>query len=296
MFPVPRLCELPALMARVIAVVGDARDVRSREGGFALVEHVWHLADVEVEAFQARLTRLLRDPVPWLRNFDGDRVARERRYLSRAVAPGLRAFARARAATVSALARVPAGRWLSGGIQEGVGYVTLAELPERILGHDRAHVLELAALLDELRPESPMIGELHAWADAIVDPPAPPCGRTAPPPRTPSPLPLARVQRVVAASVSGRLDVDALGRALGIRPRTLQRRLADHGVTVRCLADAARRARAISRLRSGADWRVAAQELGFSDPRAFARAFKRWTRTTPAGFQRGLRITRRSCA
>jgi AraC-like DNA-binding protein len=49
-------------------------------------------------------------------------------------------------------------------------------------------------------------------------------------------------------------------------------------------------------MRSGSDWRVAAHELGFADPRAFARAFKRWTQVTPSAFRRAPAVTRRGCA
>jgi len=294
---VSKLCELPSLIAGVAAVVGDASAVRPAPGAFALVEHVWHLADLEAEAFQVRIARLAAEPAPWLADFDGDRVAAERRYLTRPLAAGIRALARARAMTVEMLRRIHGTAWLRGGIQEQVGYVTLGEQPERILGHDKAHAGELAALVAALRPGHAMVEQLRRWCAAITDAPGSPCGgRVESRGLTASALPLARIQRAIASSiVDGDVDVEALGRALGVSRRTLQRRLAGHGLTVRCVVEQSRRALALARMRAGADWRTAALDLGFSHPRAFARAFKRWTHVTPQIFQRAPAVTRRGC-
>jgi len=296
MTPSSKLCELPSLVARVAAAIGDAAAVRPEPATFALVEHVWHLAEIEAEAFQVRLARLATEPAPSLPNFDGDRLAAERCYLARPVAAGLRAFTRARAETVRALSRIRGTAWLRGGFQDQVGYVTLGELPERILGHDRSHAGELAQLVGALRPGHALADELARWCAAIVEPPVSPCNRAATArPRTTAALPLARIQRAIAASVTGDVSLVALGRALGVPPRTLQRRLADHGLTLQCLVEESRRSLAIGRLRDGADWRQAAGELGYGGPRAFARAFKRWTHVTPVAFQRAPAVTRRGC-
>src|SRR5215468_3573879 len=77
-----------------------------RSGPFALVEHFWHLADLEAEGFGARIRRLMNEENPWLADFDGERIARERSYLARDAAEGLRAFAAARSANLELLARV----------------------------------------------------------------------------------------------------------------------------------------------------------------------------------------------
>jgi AraC-like DNA-binding protein len=300
MFPLPKLCEMPLLVARVVAAIGDAATVRPSSGGFALVEHVWHLAELEAEAFQVRIARLATETAPWLPNFDGDRLAVERGYIARPLAAGVRDFTRARAATVRALGRLRGAAWLRSGIQDEVGYLTLAELPERIVGHDKSHAIELGALVAEIRPRHAVVDELRRWCAAIIDSPALPCDRPMAGRRRTTaalPLPLARIERAIAASVmAGDVSPAALGKKLGVSTRTLQRRLAEHGLTVQCLAEQSLRARALVRLRAGSDWRDAASELGYSDPRAFARAFKRWTRVTPKVFQRAPAVSQRGCA
>src|SRR5262245_35024242 len=175
-----KLCELPPLVARAAEAIGDAAAIRPAPRAFALVEHVWHLAEIETEAFQVRIARLASEDAPWLADFDGDRLARERRYLARSLPAGVRALVRARAATVVALGAIRGAAWLRGGIQEHVGYVTLGELPERVLAHDKSHAAELAALVAELRPGHALVGELHRWCAGIVDAPSSPCRRRGP--------------------------------------------------------------------------------------------------------------------
>ncbi len=152
------LADTPKILTRVAAAV-PATLVRVRSGPFALVEHLWHLADLEREGFGARIVRLMDEDDPFLPDFDGERIAREREYLRKDAASALAAFAAARAENLARLLAVtdPA----RAGRQEGVGRVTLGEMPRRMLEHDLAHFNELADLLEELVPRHPLIGELR---------------------------------------------------------------------------------------------------------------------------------------
>jgi hypothetical protein len=142
----------PALLARAAAELPeDTVRQRGTPGGFSFVEQVWHLADLEREAYGARIRRLLTEDEPRLSNFDGGRVARERQYQRRSLAEGLLAFTTARRRNIEALRDVSGADWKRSGEQEGVGTVTLADVPRMMAEHDRAHGEEIAALLREIR-------------------------------------------------------------------------------------------------------------------------------------------------
>src|SRR5438045_9746032 len=139
-----RVSGTPAILARIAAQV-PAELVRVRSGPFALVEHVWHMADLERE-FAERIRRLLGEADPFLPDFDGERIAKERQYLTLDLAAGVAAFASAREETLRRLRDVGSVGWERRGRQEGVGTASLAEWPGRIAGHDRAQRHEGAGL------------------------------------------------------------------------------------------------------------------------------------------------------
>jgi hypothetical protein len=110
------------------------------------VEQAWHLADLELEGYGARIRRLLEEADPFLADFDGERIARERAYRNRSLQAGIGAFAGARSANLSLFRSLPPTAWTREGRQEGVGPVSLADVPRMMLEHDRSHREEIAAL------------------------------------------------------------------------------------------------------------------------------------------------------
>lgn len=75
--------------------------------------------------------------------------------------------------------------------------------------------------------------------------------------------------------------VDVVARRLGLTGRSLQRRLKDEQTTFHALREQVRRELAQRYLAEGLSTAEIAFLLGFSEPSAFFRAFKRWTGTTP---------------
>lgn len=142
----------PALLARAAREFSPSEATRGPEaGGFSLVENVWHLADLEREAYGVRIRRLLTEEEPTLANFDGDRIARERAYQTRSLAEGLVAFSLARRRNVERLRAVSPAGWRRAGLQESTGRVTLADVPRMMAEHDRSHTDDIAGLLRSLR-------------------------------------------------------------------------------------------------------------------------------------------------
>jgi AraC-like DNA-binding protein len=95
------------------------------------------------------------------------------------------------------------------------------------------------------------------------------------------------VEKAVAELlVDGVPSLATIAKRLGLSPRTLQRRLQDEKTTFGDLVDRIRSAAARQHLQGS---RLSVSEiayvLGYSDGRAFARAFERWTGTTPTGFR-----------
>ena len=139
------------LSALFVALEPELHRVRPDGQPFAFVEHLWHLADLETEAFQVRLRRLLEEDHPFLPDFDGTAAARQRDYLAKEAAEGLRRFSAARSRTLELLGRMKPSDGDRAGEQEGAGTLRIADLPARMLAHDEAHLRELKGLLTALR-------------------------------------------------------------------------------------------------------------------------------------------------
>ncbi len=146
----------PALVARAAEGL-ESSQVRQAPatGCFSLIEHVWHLADIEREGYGARIRRILSEQEPQLSDFDGERIAREREYIKRDLAEGLAALAAARARNVAKLRRIRSSDWRRRGVQDGIGPITLEDVPRMMAGHDRAHTQEIAALMAHLKEGKP---------------------------------------------------------------------------------------------------------------------------------------------
>jgi AraC-like DNA-binding protein len=81
-------------------------------------------------------------------------------------------------------------------------------------------------------------------------------------------------------------NVERVAKALGVSPRTLQRRLNEQGTTFQDVLDDVRHTLAKHYLANPKMGQAeVAWLLGYSEQAAFARAFRRWAKTTPGAFR-----------
>lgn len=125
----------------------------------------------------------------------------------------------------------------------------------------------------ERRGSGDLFGALAQWLQGIAQP-APRCFRR-------------EVEDTIEPMLgSAEVSIDRVARQLGMSRQTLYRRLKGEGVTFEQILEAKRRQMAIRMLgMERLSVKSVAYRLGFSDPAAFSRAFKRWTGVSPSGFR-----------
>jgi AraC-like DNA-binding protein len=98
---------------------------------------------------------------------------------------------------------------------------------------------------------------------------------------------LARVRSVVAGlTLAGTISLEAVAGQLGTSPRTLQRRLNQHGISFWALLEHSRFEIAAALLcETNLQVQEIAARLGYSTPSGFARAFGKWSGVSPSAFR-----------
>ena len=94
-----------------------------------------------------------------------------------------------------------------------------------------------------------------------------------------------RIRRLLGRECEQWPDLDSIARQLHMSPQTLRRHLHEEGTSFQELKDHLRRDLAIYQLGSDLPIQRIAERLGFSEPSAFHRAFKKWTGLTPGAYR-----------
>ena len=89
-------------------------------------------------------------------------------------------------------------------------------------------------------------------------------------------------RKLEALLATGDVGIDRIARELNCSRQTLYRKLKAEGSTFEQLLDDLRHRLARRYMREGMGVKQAAYRLGFSEPAAFSRAFKRWTGRSPS--------------
>jgi AraC-like DNA-binding protein len=101
---------------------------------------------------------------------------------------------------------------------------------------------------------------------------------------------VSRVFMLLLQGASADMSIGRAARDLNLGERTLQRKLADSGLTFSEVVGQVRAHRAKSMLQdSNMPIRRIAEELGFTECASFSHAFKRWTGVTPLGYRKAQR-------
>lgn len=106
----------------------------------------------------------------------------------------------------------------------------------------------------------------------------------------------ARIRNLLQARPASQWpDAAELASSLRLAPATLRRRLRAEGQSLAAIKDEIRNVRAQTLLRdSPASVAEIAADLGYSEPSAFHRAFRKWTGTSPGAFRQARRTSGRS--
>ena len=153
--------DLPALLAELkktpMAIVRLIEGLTPGElawkpgpASFSLLENVCHLRDIEREGYLVRLRRLREERRPHLADFDGDRLAVERRYNEQEIMPAWDAFVAARKIAMKAVADAGDDDLAREGTMDPVGHVTLGSMLRMMLGHDTGHLEQMRELRERL--------------------------------------------------------------------------------------------------------------------------------------------------
>lgn len=117
--------------------------------GWAAIEVVAHLRDVEVEINYPRIKSILEDEVPFLSAVDSDSWAEVRGYIDRDPAEVLDSLWQARMKTISLIANEAPGIWERSARHAIFGPTKLSELVLIFIEHDLLHLRQLRTLFNQ---------------------------------------------------------------------------------------------------------------------------------------------------
>ena len=142
-----------SISAMLVRLPSSAWTTRTHKEEWSFVENICHLRDLETEGYAVRIARILEEEKPYLPDFDGPRLAIERKYIEQDALQALMDFTRVRISNVAKLTELEAGSLKRAGTLENWGVVTLRRLIDLIHEHDQHHLGDLSRLSESLGKE-----------------------------------------------------------------------------------------------------------------------------------------------
>ncbi len=115
------------------------------------LEQLCHVRDIEIDGYQVRFKRTLREDRPLLASIDTDALVIQRSYASADAAQALAQFAAARAQTMELLVGLGTEQLERRAEFEGYGPTTLRGLVHYLCSHDQQHLAGLQWLLGKFQ-------------------------------------------------------------------------------------------------------------------------------------------------
>lgn len=117
------------------------------------LEQLCHVRDIEIDGYQARITRAVEEDNPFLESIDTDALCHERDYKNADPSEVLEVFRAARKRTLSILEGLTPQQWRRPAQFEGYGPTTVLGLVHYLSSHDQQHLAGLQWLLGKLSAE-----------------------------------------------------------------------------------------------------------------------------------------------
>ena len=115
------------------------------------IEQLCHVRDVEIEGYQLRFQRTLKEESPFLASLDTDALAQDREYYKQDAVRVLAEFKNARAKTVEMLKTLSPQHLARKAEFEGYGATTLKGLIHYLCSHDQQHLAGMQWLAGKIQ-------------------------------------------------------------------------------------------------------------------------------------------------
>ena len=134
-----------ALVREALALTPEVATFHAEPGAWCAHEILGHMIEAERRGFLGRVQQLLAEENPRLASWDQDAVARSRNDCARSLTDLVKEFRLLRAESVGLVFRLREEEMARGGEHPDVGHLTVGDVVQEWVYHDRDHIRQLYA-------------------------------------------------------------------------------------------------------------------------------------------------------